>query len=115
MRKWFAKHKIFGSALGVFLYTSALDIISTALVMAYVPGSIEVNVLARDPLTLKAQIGVLWGIKGLYLVVAGLPLGIAGALTESEFGEICGSFSLAWAAYTAGAAAFGNFALLWRG
>jgi len=53
------------AAIAFYLLAEALDILGTTLVMAYVPGSIEMNVLMRDPVTLKFVLGLGLKVKAL--------------------------------------------------
>jgi hypothetical protein len=61
------------AAVVALLLAEGLDIISTLLVMAFVPGAGEGNPLMRDPNTFKFLLGQGLKVKGLYLGVKLLP------------------------------------------
>jgi len=73
--KWNTWH-ILVTGLLVFLIAQALDFVSTSLVMAYVPGSIELDPRMRNAATLKFAPLTALVVKGLY---TGIRTGILSA------------------------------------
>jgi len=61
-------------AVWAFVFAHAMDIISTVVVMALVPGSAESNPLFRDPITFKFMLVPALEIKSLSVLAFYVPL-----------------------------------------
>lgn len=81
--RWIKDHKLLSIAIGASIAGHCLDIVSTELVMAYVPGSTEGNPLLRDPFTFKFLLGRALEIKGFYFTELAL-LSVIGYATGWE-------------------------------
>ena len=90
MKQWLRKFKPLLVGIGAFIGAHCLDIISTELVMAFVPGAIEQNPLMRDPETWKFAIAPALFVKLFGTLVIETPLAVVlyAATRDSKWAAI---------------------------
>lgn len=74
------------TAVAFFVCVHAMDVISTAMVMAYVPGSIEANPFLRDPITLKFMLLPALQVKALSALLFYIPISVALYIASRSWG-----------------------------